>query len=76
MNQPIEHVTIVGGGTAGWLTAMILNSFLNARGDDEKVKITLIESPNIPTIGVGDGLSQQIAEDVDELHTQADERSL
>src|SRR5437016_8314517 len=54
MNQSIEQVTIVGGGTAGWLTAMILNTFLNARGDEQKVRITLIESPNIPTIGVGE----------------------
>ena len=29
MDRWIKDVTIVGGGTAGWLTAMILNRFLN-----------------------------------------------
>src|SRR5437764_10129483 len=54
MNQPVERVTIVGGGTAGWLTAMLLNTYLNAGGEKQNVQITLIESPNIPTIGVGE----------------------
>jgi len=50
----INHVTIVGGGTAGWLTAMFLNTSLNGRSDGPKVRITLIESPDIPTVGVGE----------------------
>src|SRR5205085_10190986 len=54
MNQALEHVTIVGGGTAGWLTAMMLNTYLNGRGKKQNVNITLIESPNVPTIGVGE----------------------
>src|SRR5438874_10161519 len=54
MNQRVEHVTIIGGGTAGWLTALILESYLNGKGDKPNVNISLIESPNIPTIGVGE----------------------
>jgi len=50
----INHVTIVGGGTAGWLTAMFLNTSLNGRSDGPKVRITLIQSPDIPTVGVGE----------------------
>jgi tryptophan halogenase len=50
----INHVTIVGGGTAGWLTAMLLSTSLNVRSDAPKVRVTLIESPNIPTVGVGE----------------------
>lgn len=54
MGRPIKHITIVGGGTAGWLTASLLNTFFNAPGKPPGMKITLIESPNIKTIGVGE----------------------
>lgn len=54
MSNRVQHVTIVGGGTAGWLAAGILQCGLNRRGDGEDVRITVIESPNIPTIGVGE----------------------
>ncbi|MCH6574677.1 MAG: tryptophan 7-halogenase, partial [Bacteroidetes bacterium] len=46
----IKKVVIVGGGTSGWMAAMYLNRFLK-RQDCE---ITLIESPSIETIGVGE----------------------
>jgi tryptophan halogenase len=59
MNNRIEHITIVGGGTAGWLTALILNAGLNNHSD-RPIKITLIESPNIPTIGVGESSIQNL----------------
>ena len=49
MGQPVRNVTIVGGGTAGWLAAVLLRKVL-----DDRVAITLIESPNIPTVGVGE----------------------
>jgi hypothetical protein len=54
MNNLIKNITIVGGGSAGWLTAGILASEFSSRGDSA-VKITLIESPDIPTVGVGEG---------------------
>ncbi|QDN81981.1 tryptophan 7-halogenase [Streptomyces sp. S1A1-7] len=44
-----NNVVIVGGGTAGWMTATYLRA---AFGDD--VGITLVESKNVPTIGVGE----------------------
>jgi tryptophan halogenase len=50
----IKNITIVGGGTAGWLTALILGSLLNNFREGPPVAITLIESPNIPTVGVGE----------------------
>ena len=60
MAKPIEQVTIVGGGTAGWLTAIILNANLNMAGEKPRVLVTLIESPNIPTIGVGESTIQNL----------------
>lgn len=55
MGQPITNITIVGGGTAGWIAAAYLNHRLQwgltARPG---VKITVIESPSIGTIGVGE----------------------
>ncbi|WP_214106917.1 tryptophan halogenase family protein [Acrocarpospora catenulata] len=45
----INNVVIVGGGTAGWMTATYLKT---AFGD--RVSVTLVESARIPTIGVGE----------------------
>lgn len=50
----IDQVVIIGGGTAGWLSAAILAKKLNSR-DSASVQITLIESPTIPILGVGEG---------------------
>jgi tryptophan halogenase len=54
MNSPIKNIVIVGGGTAGWLTACILAKQLN-NAADSNTTITLIESADIPPIGVGEG---------------------
>ena len=50
----IERVVIVGGGTAGWLAACLLAAKV-PRVTAKKLSITLIEAPDIPTIGVGEG---------------------
>lgn len=54
MDNQINEITIVGGGTAGWLAAAFLVRFMNLRNEEKPTKITLIESPNVPTIGVGE----------------------
>ncbi len=58
MGQPIRNVTIVGGGTAGWLTALLLGTFFRSgqggKSDPQGRRITLIESPNVKTVGVGE----------------------
>ena len=60
MSNRIERMTIVGGGTAGWLTALILNAHLNRNPRERAVKIAVIESPRIPTIGVGESTIQNL----------------
>ena len=55
----ISKIAIVGGGTAGWLAANHLGRVL---GHDPDISITLIESPDIPVIGVGEGTVPTIRE--------------
>jgi len=55
MNQKaVNQVVIVGGGTAGWMTAAYLSQELGTYLPDG-VKITLVEASDVPTIGVGEG---------------------
>lgn len=54
MTTKNDHILIIGGGTAGWLSAAILAKSLNSKVP-EGVKVTLVESPDIPILGVGEG---------------------
>ncbi len=47
----VRSVVIIGGGTAGWMTAMILANALIKKG----VEISVLESPTVDIIGVGEG---------------------
>jgi 2-polyprenyl-6-methoxyphenol hydroxylase-like FAD-dependent oxidoreductase len=47
----VHRIVIVGGGTAGWMTALTLARAFISRG----VSITLLESPSVGIIGVGEG---------------------
>lgn len=49
-----KSIAIIGGGTAGWLTAAIIAAH-HKTDSDEGLKISLIESSDIPTVGVGEG---------------------
>ena len=54
LNDDVRHVVILGGGSAGWLTAALIAREHHA-GDPCGLAVTLIESPNTPPIGVGEG---------------------
>src|SRR5437879_1522629 len=49
MSRLIEKVVILGGGTAGWMTASYLAKALQGT-----VEVTVLEAPTIPKIGVGE----------------------
>jgi tryptophan halogenase len=50
----VRDVIVVGGGTAGWITAAYLAQRLNV-GAPGGARVSVIEAPDIPTIGVGEG---------------------
>jgi len=56
--KPIKQVIILGGGTAGWMTAAALSKIT----ESTDVRISLIESPQIGTIGVGEATLPHIRE--------------
>ena len=54
MSRHVRHIVILGGGSAGWLTAGVLASEHRLKSHPD-LSITLVESPDVRTIGVGEG---------------------
>lgn len=52
--RPVRNIVIVGGGTAGWLTAGVIAAKHKSR-IPSGITVTLVESPDTPIIGVGEG---------------------
>jgi len=63
----VKKIAILGGGSAGWMTAAALSKNL------KNVEITLIESSKIPTISVGESTLQQINKFIDWLGIEDEE---
>lgn len=53
-DSQVRAIVIVGGGTAGWLSAARIAA-RNACGPGGDITVTLIESATQPTVGVGEG---------------------
>ncbi|WP_137153125.1 tryptophan halogenase family protein [Devosia sp. FKR38] len=47
-----SHFVVVGGGTAGWIAAFIIQDAARRKGLD--IRISVIEPSSIPTVGVGE----------------------
>ena len=56
--KKINKIVIVGGGTSGWATATLLAERVPPNSNTE---IVLVESPDIPIIGVGESTTGQMA---------------
>jgi tryptophan 7-halogenase len=54
MNSTLKKVVILGGGTAGWITAARL-AYDHCSHQPGGLQVTLVESPDVKTIGVGEG---------------------
>jgi len=54
MTERIRNIVILGGGSAGWLTAGVLASE-HCITSNSQISVTLVESPDVKTIGVGEG---------------------
>jgi tryptophan 7-halogenase len=50
----VRHVVVVGGGSAGWLTAGVIAAE-HPRTAGGGLQVTLVESPDVGPIGVGEG---------------------
>jgi len=57
----MKKITVVGGGTAGWMTAIYLQKILPSS------TITLIESSEIGILGAGEGTTPQIISFLDKV---------
>ncbi len=61
-NEPFR-IIVLGGGTAGWMAANLMAK----RWTNRNVEITVLESPNIGIIGVGEGSTPQLKAFFDQL---------
>lgn len=63
MNGQPPRCVVLGGGSAGWITACLLHQAWGNRGGS----VTVVESPEIGIIGVGEGSTPQLKAFFDQL---------
>ena len=68
-SQDNKRIVILGGGTAGWITA---NAMINSWAD-KGFDIALVESPDIGTVGVGEGSTPRLKLFFDAIGVQESE---
>lgn len=56
LTPPPRRIVVLGGGTAGWMAACLLAKAWGPRG----ATVTVIESPEIGIVGVGEGSTPQL----------------
>ena len=54
INKDINKIIIVGGGSAGWMSASTFSAFFPEK------EIVVIESPDFPRMGVGESTLEQV----------------
>lgn len=68
-NKPVNHIVIAGGGTAGWMTAAYLARWV----EGTRIRITLVESELIGTVGVGEATVPGIHQFIQQLGVKESE---
>ena len=63
----IHRIVILGGGSAGWMAACLMAQRWLGKHAVRPVEITLVESPAIGIIGVGEGSTPQLKAFFDRL---------
>lgn len=59
----LPNIVVLGGGSAGWITACLLHQAWGSRGGS----VTVVESPDIGIIGVGEGSTPQLKAFFDQI---------
>jgi 2-polyprenyl-6-methoxyphenol hydroxylase-like FAD-dependent oxidoreductase len=69
MTDKQVNIIVLGGGSAGWMAATAIQHALKAHNTN----ITLVESPSIGTIGVGEGSTPHLKKFFDQLQVPESE---
>jgi len=66
VREAVKHIVIVGGGSAGWLTAGVIAA-AHCSASEAGLRVTLLESPDVAPIGVGEGTWPTMRDTLDKI---------